>query len=159
MDTNLLKELFECRDGVLIRKKRTASSVRIGDVAGHVRKDGYITVSVNNKHEYVHRIVFAMHHGYAPDYVDHINGNPSDNRIENLREATFAQNVWNTGLRTSNKSGVKGVSMCKDTGKWACRFWENGKPVWLGRFETVESAKAAIEKERSIRHGEFARSN
>ena len=158
MNRDELLKLFDYRDGKLIRKIKTSNCVNVGDVAGHVRADGYSSVFLNGKHEYTHRIVFLMMNGYLPKYIDHINGNPSDNRIENLREATFAQNVWNTKNRRSNTSGQKGISLCKQTGRWACKFWVNGKVLWLGRFDSFELAKSAMDEARKIHHGEFANS-
>ena len=97
-------ELFEYRDGMLYRKQKTRNT-EIGAVAGNKRKDGYFHVRVDGKRQMWHRIIFVMHFGWAPETVDHIDGNPSNNKIENLRAATRAQNQHN---RKQNKNCLTG---------------------------------------------------
>lgn len=156
-----LHELFEYRDdGNLIRKIRIGRRVKVGDIAGHLQKSrGYFVVGIDKNEYGLHRMIFLYHHGYLTDglQVDHIDGDKINNRIENLRESTTAQNSYNSKLRVDNKSGVKGISWFK--GKWVVHVRIPGKHLYLGRFVTLEEAKAVIEKARNEHHGDFARHN
>jgi hypothetical protein len=87
-----------------------------------------------------------------PTFLDHKNRNPSDNRIANLRGATAAQNTFNR--KTKAKSGSKGVDLC-GSGKWRASIRFNGKAIYLGRFETKESAAEAYVKASKQFHGEY----
>ena len=102
----------------------------------------------------LHRVIMG-----APDglVVDHINGNTLDNRKENLRLCTTAQNGFNQGFQKNNTSGYKGVSYCKDTGKWQARITAEGKKYKLGRFHTPKEAYDAYCIAAKQLHGEFAR--
>lgn len=95
-------------NGRLIRKSN-------GDTAGWVCDRGYINLEICGKRFKAHRVVFYMHYGYMPDYIDHINGVRHDNRIENLREATLSQNGMNKKVSPRNSLGLKGVSFHKRT--------------------------------------------
>ena len=72
-------------------------TLKNGRRVGYKNSKGYQCVTVDRKMVRVHRIVFYLHNGYWPEIVDHINGDVNDNRIENLREVTAAQNTWNRG--------------------------------------------------------------
>lgn len=87
--------------------------------------------------------------------VDHINCDTLDNRRSNLRLATNAQNVMNSGVRCDNKSGFKGVT--KDRDRWSARITLSGKTMRLGSFRTPEEAHAAYCAAAKALHGEFAR--
>jgi hypothetical protein len=91
--------------------------------------------------------------------TDHINGNTLDNRCENLRTATSAQNQHNQGKRKSNKSGYKGVYWNKERGKWQAQIALDSKVRSLGRFDTAEKAARAYDQAAREYHGEFARLN
>jgi hypothetical protein len=85
--------------------------------------------------------------GYGPGdpIVDHVNGDALDNRRANLRPATQAQNGQNRrGAQTNSRSGIRGVSRCKQTGRWKAQAELAGRRVWLGRFDTVAEAEAAV---------------
>jgi hypothetical protein len=101
--------------------------------------------------------VFLYHHGYIPDYIDHINGDSLDNRIENLREATQSLNGANSKLAKSNTSGFKGVTWRKDTKKWMAQITKNKKHYNLGSFENIEAAATAYRIAAEKLFGEFAR--
>lgn len=88
--------------------------------------------------------------------IDHINGNKSDNRIGNLRLATFSENSWNAGKRSDNTSGYKGVSFDKSRGLWAAYINAYGKRKYLGRFRLIEDAYMAYEKASIDIHGDFS---
>lgn len=74
--------------------------------------------------------------------VDHINGNPSDNRKENLRVVSHLENMKNRKLSSANTSGITGVFQTKN-GKWYARIMADGNEIWLGTFETKDDAAAA----------------
>lgn len=156
-----LHELFEYReDGNLIRKVRTARCTKIGDVAGSFQgSSGYFRVRIEEKDYQVHRLIFLYHHGYLTEglHIDHIDGNPGNNRIENLREVTRSQNLMNSKIRSDNKSGVKGVYWNKEKRKWKTTVKMNGKEIFLGYHDFKEEAAAAAKAAREKYHGEYAR--
>lgn len=89
--------------------------------------------------------------------IDHIDGNKTNNAIHNLRLATASQNLMNTGLRSDNRSGVKGVSFVQRLQKYTASIRKNGKIVFLGNFARMEDAVAARKAAETRYHGEFAR--
>jgi hypothetical protein len=147
----LLLSLFEYRDGELYWKKRNNKR------AGCVNGENYRHIVINKKLYKEHRLIFMMFHGYMPEFIDHIDNNRLNNKIENLRQATKQQNAWNRQINKNNKSGVKGVSWCKLTKKWKVQGRVDKKVVYLGVYQTLEEAAKAIEKFRFINHGIFAK--
>jgi hypothetical protein len=144
------------------RRRRTNSRFwntrYAGKIAGHRYPRGYLTLAIDGRAILVHRLAWAYVHGVWPLFdIDHINGDPSDNRIENLREADGRQNGFNQGLRKSNTSGIKGVSWAANAGKWQATMRIHGKATYLGRFPTKEEAAAAYAAASAKHHGEFAR--
>ncbi len=96
----------------------------------------------------------------AHEFVDHINGNPLDNRKANLRICTNMQNTWNTRKRTHNRSGYKGVSKTPSIkSPWRASIKIAGKRTSLGCFATVEEAAKAYNEAAIKYQGEFARLN
>jgi hypothetical protein len=111
-------------------------------------------VEGKQKRLHMHRVIMNTPDGM---FTDHINGNGLDNRKYNLRICTNSQNQHNTGLRTDNTSGYKGVSWHKKDKKWLTAIQINKKRVYLGSFETAENAYTAYcNKAKEVR-GEFAR--
>lgn len=144
---NRLKELFGYDgDGALIRTKRTGPTTFVGQrLYGSKKSDGYHTIYFDGKHHYFHRVVFAWHFGYWPNLVDHINRDKSDNRIENLRDASHQESAMNRGIREDNSTGISGVYHNND-GSIVARPTRNGKRIWLGSFESYDKAARAIEE-------------
>ena len=140
-----LNRVFTYQDGELYRN---------GKKAGTKHKLGYWQVSFNNKLYLAHRIIFAMHHGYLPKFIDHIDGNKLNNRIENLRACTDQQNKFNTPVKSCSKSGIKHVMSYKNA--WNVRMRINGKLRHLGQFKDLELAQLVAEEARNKFHGEFA---
>ena len=104
----------------------------------------------------MHRIIIS-----SPDdmQVDHINRNGLDNRRENLRLCTNAQNSRNRGMQKHNTTGFNGVSWRKARRKYQARIIVNGKIFYLGHFTTAEEAAKAWD-EAAVKHfGEFANLN
>jgi hypothetical protein len=119
--------------GIVIRKKSKN------------RRTSYIHLSVCGHAIYAHRAAWALHYGEWPKgQLDHRDGNGLNNRIDNLRDSTHAQNQRNQRIHIRNKTGVRGVCIDKKSGKWQALIWDgNGKRIHLGRFTTVEAAAAA----------------
>lgn len=95
-----------------------------------------------------HRVAWVLHYGNWPSgQIDHINGMRTDNRIENLRDVTNAENAKNMAMKSLNTSGVTGVYLHKQTGKWCAQINAFGKTVGLGLFsersEAIIARKAA----------------
>jgi len=103
---NLLNDLFEYKDGHLIRIKGVrGKGSKIGSVAGTPVSDGYVNICINQKRYRAHRLIWLMFNGHFPNNeIDHINGVRSDNRIENLREVGRIENCRNQQIRSNNIS-------------------------------------------------------
>lgn len=150
-------EMFSYADGKLYWRKKTSRKTVVGNEAGTARKtDGYRQVMIGYRTYRSHRLIYLYHHGWMPEIIDHINQNPTDNRIENLRSATRAENAYNCKLRPDNTSGVKGVTWCKNKRKWVARLYANKQCVNLGRFTDMQDAIAAVVAARTQYHGAFA---
>lgn len=125
---------------------------------GSVSDDGYLTGTINKKHIKAHRAAWAIFHGYWPKMtIDHVNGDRSDNRICNIREATSAQNAQNLKKRVGGLSIYRGVS--KDGNKWRAIINANGSRLYIGSFDTEEKAAIAYDLVSPLMHGEFSRPN
>jgi len=133
---------------------------RTGKLAGFKNDGGYWRVRLNGADWPAHRIIWEWCHGVcltADDEIDHIDGDRMNNRIENLRKATRAQNQWNAKVRKDNTSGFKGVSWHKRQKAWAANISINGKVKFLGAFNTPEEAHAVYTARAKELRGEFAR--
>ena len=154
-----LKEIFDYReDGNLIWKKPIGKRSKHGEVAGHLKKsNGYICVGIKTKTYYAHRLVWFWHYGFLPNKdTDHINGIRTDNRVENLREATRSQNNMNKAKLVTNKSGIHGVHFSKAASKWTSQIKINGKTIHLGLFENINEAAEARKKAELEHYGKFS---
>lgn len=101
---------------------------------------GYLSGRIFNKGYLAHRVCFAMYHGYWPTgEIDHVDGNPSNNLIENLREVTSSENSMNMKRHSHNTSGVNGVYFEGFTNRWVASAEKGGKRV-KKRFPTKEGA-------------------
>jgi hypothetical protein len=153
-----LKELFDYHsEGYLIWKKDSGTNKLAGKKAGYTAKNKYVSIRIKRKLLYAHRIIFMMHHGYCPDVIDHIDGDTSNNAIENLRQATQAQNCRNGKVHSDSFTGLKGVTFNKQNGSFDARICVNYKKTHLGCFKTPELAHEAYKKAALELHGEFAR--
>jgi len=118
---------------------------------------GYLVGAIFNRLYRAHRVIWAMHTGAWPvEHVDHINGDSLDNRIENLRAVSQAQNSWNSKTRSNNTSGYKGVSWDKKYSKWGSTINKYNKHYFLGYFDCPEKAHQAYCKAAKKMHGEYA---
>lgn len=87
--------------------------------------------------------------------IDHINGNPLDNRKENLRICQQQQNMYNRRKNSNNTSGIKGVSWSNIAKKWKAQIRINKKAKHLGYFDNIEDAAKAYEAAAIVGHGQY----
>lgn len=104
----------------------------------------------------MHRQIMRVFDSGRVRIVDHINGNPLDNRKVNLRVCTSAENSRNSKRKKASKSGYKGVTWHKRDRKWEARICVNGKNTFIGNFDSAESAHEAYCKKAVEMHGDFA---
>lgn len=122
------------------------------------RKSYATRAGKNNKRIYLHRLVMERKLGrplLRSEDVDHIDGDGLNNLYSNLRIASREQNISNSQLSSSNKSGYKGV--CAYRGKWRASITIKKRTVFLGDHETPELAHQAYCKAAIEYRGEFAR--
>jgi len=141
--------------GVFTRRIAKSNSVKIGNVAGCIGSNGYITLRLNNVLYLAHRLAFIYVHGddTGLNYIDHIDGNPSNNKITNLRSGTQSENMQNRKkCQINNKSsGLLGVCFHNGTNKFMAEIKANEKKIYLGLFNTPEEAhQAYLNKKRQI---------
>jgi len=103
---------------------RDQGKIKAGAKAASKHNAGYKALRLNGKAYLAHRAAWFLHYGYWPKQIDHINGDRSDNRLENLRETTQGENCKNLKLSVRNKTGISGVTLDKTKG---------GYRVTLGR--------------------------
>ena len=139
----------------LVRLDETDAPL-LGCYTWRVRRGGYVVRAYGGKSIFLHRLVLAAQDGQV---VDHINGDKLDNRRENLRLCTVAQNSQNQSLRATNTSGFKGVRRNAAAGKWEALIRHAGRRIYLGLFDDPRVAAHAYNRAAVALHGEFARLN
>ena len=154
-----LHELFEYRNGMLFWKISPSYRIKAGDQVGCLNALGYWQTKIKGKKYFIHRLIFLMHHKVLPKFIDHINRNPADNRIENLRESTKSQNAMNTNLSRKNTTGFKNIYWVKARSQWEVALTINKKRIRIGFFDDFELSKIAAQEARNKYYGEFANSN
>jgi len=150
-----VKELFEYRDGDLYWKKILSNRVPKGSKVSGVNSLGYLRVRIDGECYMAHKVVWLYHYGYLPEMLDHIDGDPGNNRIENLRLCTKTTNGYNAKLSKRNSTGLKGLTWNKVNKNWRCGFHANGERVEVGSFMDKDEAIKALVKARGVHHGEF----
>jgi hypothetical protein len=126
--------------------------------AGTLGATGYRQIWFQGQQHMEHRVAWFLHYGEWPkDQIDHINGVRDDNRICNLREATYSENQCNRKIPKNNKSGFKGVSWNPARKAWQVTIRYGGTNKNLGYFSTRERAAEMYDKAALKHHGKFAR--
>lgn len=104
---------------------------------------GHRYASLHKQKFLAHRVIWKMVYGNEPVGIDHIDGDPSNNRLDNLREAMPVVNGKNIKLKRNNTSGVMGVRWEQSRSKWIARINVNYQSIHLGVFDTFDAAVAA----------------
>ena len=162
-DADILRSLFryEAETGFLYWRARTVKNYcltsrlpesvvsawneRFAGQRCFVRTDrhGYCCGNLCGERRVAHRVIWKMVHGVDPEHIDHINGDRSDNRLENLRSVPPFENALNKRLRRDNKSGVHGVRYMPGLQVWRAQITFSGQMMRLGDFAEFESAVLA----------------
>jgi hypothetical protein len=130
-----------------------------GKVAGNINRRGYVRIGINGRSYLAHRLAWFFIYGEWPQKdLDHIDGDPGNNHIANLRLATRQENTRNRQKNKNNTAGVPGVSWCKRTGKFLVQIKVDGKSIFLGRIPTLTEASAARAAAEIKYFGDFRRS-
>lgn len=154
--------LYDAETGVFRwRNDRKCGRGRIkakaGDITGNVAGNGYVRLWINGSTYAAHRIAWLYVYGKHPEHdIDHVNGNRSDNKICNLREATRRENMGNARAHADGTSKYKGVGWSKQKRKWRARISYAGSEVHLGFFDDERQAKEAYDRAATKYFGNFA---
>lgn len=161
MNQNYLKQVldYDPESGSFIWKHRDDGPIGFnarwaGKKAGSINSQGRLMVSIDEKLHAAHRLAWLyMKGGFPEGHIDHINGDPLDNRIENLRLVTASENMQNMRRpKSNNQSGYLGVSFDKRYDKYEARITTNGKRLNLGRFDCPKAASEAYLKAKREMH-------
>ena len=134
------------------RGSRAPKGSTVGTPAGsNYKGDSPFSFWFLGRKHYVHRVAWAISYGYWPLEIDHIDRNPQNNRLDNLREVTRSENQRNQGIYKNNTSGVTGVYQTKKGyGRWYAQISINGITRSLGgyacQFDAICARKAAENK-------------
>lgn len=139
---------YDEKTGEIIRK-RTGKTVT-------TKYQGYINITVDRLRYRAHRIAWLLFFGEWPaGQLDHINGARADNRIENLRLATPAQNMANRAPQGGRT--IKGISKINRRKPWRAQIRHSGRSIHIGTFSSPEEAGEAYAARARELNGEFAR--
>lgn len=144
---------FDPKSGRFTWKQGFGGRAYSGKLAGTIRSNGYRQVRIHGVNYLEHRLVWLYLHGALPEYeIDHVDGCKSNNRPENLRECTAAQNRQNIVSRSGSTSQHLGVSWNRNAQKWQVRIKYDGKDRHIGLFTSEEDAASAYLAEKAKHH-------
>ena len=142
---------YDPNTGSFTRKIRTSTSTDVGQIAGSNNK--YSQIRIDGRLYRTCRLAWMyVHKSWPSGQIDHIDRDPANDRIANLRDVTQSENQHNSGTRNDNWSGYPGVSWYAKSCLWRARIDVNKKSIWLGYFSTREEAAAAYQAAKLIYH-------
>lgn len=104
-----------------------------------------------------HRLAFLYMTGSIPEFIDHKDNNPSNNKWFNLRSCDKTQNACNQSVRNDNKTGVKGVNWHRAIGKFNAQIQFKKKKYNLGYYDSLDEASDVVRVKREELHEDFHR--
>jgi len=146
---------YNAATGLLTRRVSLSRSVKIGEVAGYAPPTKrYLYLFVDGHRYFAHRIVWLMCTGRWPTgQIDHINGDRTDNRLDNLREVSNQVNGQNKRIpKRGNTSGLLGVSWMTQAGKWRAQIKTEAGMLYLGLFTDKFVAHEAYLTAKKVYH-------
>jgi hypothetical protein len=143
---------YEPATGRLLWKSGMGNMAKANREAGSVHQQGHRRVMFRGKSYYTHRIIFLLHQGHLPEQIDHIDHDPTNNRLENLRAATNKENGRNRSAGKNNTSGMVGVGWNKKDRRWIARIKINGQLKYLGSYSEKSDA-IEVRRQANIDHG------
>ena len=116
------------------------------------KDSGYLVIVINYRRYLAHRIAWVKYYKeQPPDYIDHIDRDRTNNRINNLRAATQSINNQNSNLRRDNTSGIRGIRFCTDRNKYTVYITHKGKTYNYGRYEhPLDAIEARLDAEEKF---------
>lgn len=152
-----LRELFDYNEETgLFTRISPVRKANVGDVAGAKAKNGYITISVDCKRYYAHRLAFIYMTGECPKTVDHIDRNRQNNKWSNLRASSSKLQEANKEKCQGKTSKYKGVHFNRNLGKYIARIKVDGKGIHLGCFHDEDDAARAYNAAAINEFGKYA---
>lgn len=153
--------------GKLFWRERAGNKAFNGKLAGKeagvksFRRGGapvFIAIGVGGRKRTAHRVIWEMHYGPTPNgmAIDHVNGDPFDNRLDNLRTCDTKQNLSNRGATKASSTGLKGVYLTTNKKRYEAKIKVNYRPIFIGTFDTKGMAALAYAKASLRLHGKFS---
>ena len=149
-----LRELldYNAETGTFVWRVKTSTRNSAGAVAGWTEPNGYKRLCIDSRKVWAHRAAWLYMTGNYPEHhIDHIDGNPLNNRFQNLRDVSQRANVHNQ--RRAHSQSTTGLLGVQRAGKrFVARIEASGVNIGLGRFDTPEEAHAAYIKAKRLLH-------
>lgn len=117
-----------------------------GNEAFTARSRGYFVGAVLGRVVQASRVIWAIHHGEWPEIIDHIDGDPSNNLLANLRSVDRPTNQRNMKVGSNSKHGHRGISWDKSRSRWRATMKIKGRRGICRRFKKFDDAVAARKK-------------
>lgn len=152
-----IKELlsYNPKTGVVVWRVNRQPNIKAGSEAGNLRPDGKRRIKVDGVLIYTHQIAWAIHYGRWPDEgltIDHKDRIGDNNRIRNLREATYTEQSQN---RVFKRNSV-GRGLRVQCGRFVAQIQHNGRKIHIGTFDNAKEAKAARDAKEKELFGSFS---
>lgn len=156
MEVKFSNLTYDSETGLFTRVVSDRKRVKSVKNAGYTDDRGYRRIGAFGRHWFAHRLAWEVYYGKAPEGdIDHINGDKSDNRIENLRDVSKSLNLQNRRTTTKDStSKYLGVSWDKFCKKWKAQIYANGVKKHIGVYATEEEAyDAYLQQKRKLHEG------
>jgi len=131
---------YDPNTGTLVKIKASSKRCKVGEPVGSVSSQGYLVTTLRGQRLSVHRVCYKLFYGVEPEIVDHVNGDKTDNRINNLRSVNHKEN-------NRNRLKAKGVTKIK-SGSYRATIWLHGSNQDIGYFSKEEDAIDAYNEKR-----------